>query len=399
MDESNCYVENEPSLLDYLLILYKRRRMIAILTVGVTLIAVAVCFLIPKTYRAETRILTPTNRGVIGGQFLGQLGNVGGLDLSSYTGLKSTSELYIALTKSRPVLDAVIDRFNLMKLYRTSYRTDARNQLLTRLRTQDDKRSGIITIAFDDKEPRRAADIANAFVEELRTVNRGLAISEASQRRLFYEEQIRDVRESLIKAEESMKGFQEQTGAVKIDDQAKAVIQSIAQLRAQIAAKEVQLKVMRTYATRYNPDIQRAEEEVRGMREQLGRLEARGGSGRDSLAPTGRIPQMGTDYIRRMRELKFNETLYEILMKQLEVAKLDEARDATVIQVVEKAIAPEKKFGPRRMRITAVAGTIALVVSLLLAFAGEYIDRVRQNPSAAAKLSLLMKAFSPQKAK
>jgi uncharacterized protein involved in exopolysaccharide biosynthesis len=258
------------------------------------------------------------------------------------------------------------------------------------LSARDDKKSGIVTVGVEDKDPNRAADIANAFIEELRNLTKGLAITEASQRRLFYEEQLKDVRSFLAQSEDSMKGFQEKTGAIRIDEQARAAIQSVAQLRAQIAAKEVQLKVMKTYATQRNPDTLRGEEELKGLREQLNRLEAKGGGQNpDALMSTGRLPQLGTEYVRKMRDLKFAEALYEILMKQYEAAKLDEARDATVIQVIEKAIPPEKKIKPKRAQMVLIAGIAGFLISIFAAFFMEFLERSRSNPENSKRLELL----------
>ena len=296
------------------------------------------------------------------------------------------------MLKSRPVLDAIVDRFRLMRLHKTKYREDARRSLLGQLTASDDKKSGIITIAVEDKDPKRAAEMANAFVDELKNLNKRLAVTEAGQRRLFYEEQLKDVKESLLQSEESLKGFQEKTGAIKMDDQARAVIQGLAQVRAQIAAKEVQLRVMKTYATVNNPDAQRLEEEVRGLKEQMGRLEAKGGHNPDALMPTSRMPQVGTDYLRKLRELKFNEALYEILLKQFEVAKLDEARDATVIQVIEQAVPPEKKFKPKRTQMVLIAFVVGLFISIFGAFFLEFIERSGQDPERRKRLEQLKAA-------
>jgi capsule polysaccharide export protein KpsE/RkpR len=191
---------------------------------------------------------------------------------------------------------------------------------------------------------------------------------------------LKDVKESLLEAEEAMKGFQERTGAIKIDDQARAVIQSIAQLRAQVASREVRLKVARSYATRQNPEVQRLEEEVRGLKEQLGHLESGSGRGADPLVSAGRMPQLGADYVRRMRELKFNEALYEILLKQFELAKLDEARDAPVIQIIATAVPPETRFTPRRAQMVVTAFVVSFFVSVLGAFFLEFMERSQQNP-------------------
>jgi len=381
--------------LDYFVVLLKRKRLIIGITLGAAIITAIISLIMPPIYRAETKILPPQQGSSMATQFLSQLGSAAGLvggAVGGAVGIKTPNDLYIGLLKSRLVLDGVIDRFKLMELYKTKSRENARRGLADTLKARDDKKSGIITIGVEDKDPKRAADMANAFVEELKNMNKGLAVTEAGQRRLFFEEQLKDTKEALIKAEDSMEGFQERTGAIKIDEQAKAVIEGIANLRAQIAAKEVGLKVMRTYATPQNPDIQRAEEELRGMREQLGRLETRsGGHNPDPLMPTGRIPALGTEYIRKLREFKYQEALYEILLKQYEAARLDEARDAAIIQVIEKAIPPEKRVKPKRKQMVMIATFSGLFFSVFAAFFMEYIEKLKSNPEDKVRLEAIKK--------
>jgi len=391
LEERQIQQEDEINLFDYLIVLLKRKRLIIGITLGAAIITAIISLIMPPIYRAETKILPPQQGSSMATQFLSQLGSAAGL-VGGAVGIKTPNDLYIGLLKSRLVLDGVIDRFKLMELYKTKSRENARRGLADTLKARDDKKSGIITIGVEDKDPKRAADMANAFVEELKNMNKGLAVTEAGQRRLFFEEQLKDTKEALIKAEDSMEGFQERTGAIKIDEQAKAVIEGIANLRAQIAAKEVGLKVMRTYATPQNPDIQRAEEELRGMREQLGRLETRsGGHNPDPLMPTGRIPGVGTEYIRKLREFKYQEALYEILLKQYEAARLDEARDAAIIQVIEKAIPPEKRVKPKRKQMVMIATFSGLFFSVFAAFFMEYIEKLKSNPEDKVRLEAIKK--------
>jgi len=243
---------------------------------------------------------------------------------------------------------------------------------------------------MEDKDPKMAADIANAFVDELREYNKRLALTEASQKRLFFEEQLKDVKEGLIKSEEAMKGFQEKTGAFKIDEQAKAAIQGIAKLRALIAEREVQIRVMKTYATSFNPDTQRVEEELKGLKEQLRGLEEKGsGNNPDVILSTGRIPELGTEYIRKLREFKYNETLYEIMAKQYEMARLDEAKDAQIIKVIEKAVSPEKRVKPKRSQMVMIATVAGFFISIFAAFILEYVERSAEDPETKIRLETL----------
>lgn len=373
-------VTDEINLLDYLIVLLKWKKFILGITLGAAIITAIISLTMPPIYRAETKILPPQQGSSSAAQLLSQLGGAAGL-VGGAVGIKTTNDLYIALLKSRLALDPIIDRLKLMEFYKAKKREDARRALASALKAQDDKKSGIVTIGVEDKDPKWAAEIANAFVEELKNLNKGFAVTEAAQRRLFFEEQLKDTKDALIRSEESVKGFQERTGAIKMDEQVRAVIEGIAQLRAQIAAKEVQLKVMQTYATPQNPDIQRAEEELRGMREQLRRLEITSGNHNpDTLMPTGRIPAVGTEYIRKLREFKYQEALYEILLKQYEAARLDEVRDAAIIQVIEKAIPPEERVKPKRRQMVMIATITGFFLSVFIAFFMEYKEKAYSDP-------------------
>lgn len=395
--------EDEINLLDYLIVLAKRKSFIIKVTIGFAVIAAIISLIMSPIYKAETKILPPMNGGSgIATQLmnqLGQLSTIAGISGVPVNG-KAPSELYISLLKSRTVLDRMIDRFDLMKLYRTSYRQNARNRLLDDvLFVRDDKKSGIITINVEDKEPKRAAEMANAFVEELQKLNSGLAITQASQRRLYFEEQLKAAKMSLTQAEEGMKSFQEKTGALHMESQAKAILEGIGMLRAQIAAKEVELKVMKTYSTPQNPDLQRVEEALRGLRAELAKMEGRGGQGHDPFMPTGRMAQVGTDYAKQLRDLKFNEVLYGLLLQQYEAAKLDEAKDVTTIQVIDTAVPPEKRVKPKRITMIVLAAIIGFFLSVFAAFLLEYRERANANPEDRERLDTLKKYLTFQQKK
>jgi tyrosine-protein kinase Etk/Wzc len=371
MEEPRNDKDFKMNLAEFLSVFSKHKRMIVIATGATVIASVIISLLLPPIYRAETKILPPQQRDSgLAYQLMGQGGGLSALAFGSL-GMKKPGDLYVGMLKSRTVFDAIIDRFGLIKAYDVKYREEARNRLGSALTARSGKDS-IITVHVEDRDPRRAADMANAFVEELKTLNRGLALTEAAQRRLFFEEQILEVKSALLKSEEGIKGFQEKTGALKIDEQAKVVIAGIANVRAQISAREVQQRVMRTYATSQNPDIQRVEEEISGLKAELNKLEEKGGKGHDVLMPTGRMPSVGIEYLRKLREVKYNETLFELLAKQYELAKIDEARDAAVIQVIDKAVTPEKKVKPMRLLIVTVSLLCGFFLSVLAAFLIEY---------------------------
>ena len=381
--------EDEIDLTELFRALSRRRRLILGITAASAAFAVVVSLMLPVYYKAETRILPPQDKGSnLAAQLMGQAGGLIAL-AGGAAGVKSQGELFVAMTKSRTVLDRMVDRFDLMKLYKGKYREDARKNLVEVLKVLEDKKSGIISLTVEDREPKRAADMANAFVEELKSLAGGLAISEAGQRRMFFEDQLRQTKESLSRAEEDIKGFQQQTGMFQVDAQARAIIEGIARLRAGIAVKEVEAKVLRSFATAQNPDLQRVEEEVRALRIELEKVETSKGSGFDPLMSSGRVPEMGTEYLRKLRQLKYNETLFELLSKQFELAKLDEARDAVVIQVIDRAIPPERKSRPKRSFIVILATAAMLFLSVFIVLLLEHPWKKSGKPPGDDSLTTL----------
>jgi len=348
-----------------------------------------ISLLMTPIYQAETKIYVPQSSSSLSAQLLSQLGPMAGL---AGTG-KPPNDLYLEILKSRPARDRIIERFGLIKVYGCETREDAEQKLLENIKAKQDIKSGVITFGVEDTDPKRSAAMGNAFIDEFRSLNKALALTEASQRRLFFEEQLKGAKGSLSKAEEAMQDFQEQTGAVKIDAQATAVIEGIAQLRAQIAAKEVQLKVMKTYSTSRNPDIQRAEEELKGMHEQMRRLESKT-SGDSVIVPTGNLPSAGTEYMRHMRDLKFNETLYELMLSQYQNAKLDEARDAVVVQVIEKAEPPVIREKPKRTLMVILGMFVGFLITILAAFFLDFMKRAAGDHEHQARIETLRRYLS-----
>ena len=389
--ETRQAAETEINLIDYLITLLKWKRLIIGTTLTCVVITAIIGLFIPKTYRAETRILPPQQASTsMASQLLNQVG--GGLTgLGGMLGANSQTDLYTGMLQSRTILDAIITRFDLKTLYHDKLLEDARKKLRQKVTVQSDPKNNLIVIAAEDKDPERAADMANAFVEELRRMTKELAVTEASQRRLFFEEQLKDTKESMTRAEEAVKGFQEKTGAIHVEEQVKAVIKSIAQLRAEIAAKEVEIKVLKTYSKSTNPDLQKAETGLSGMKAELAKLESKSGSGNDPMMPTGRMPAVATEYTRKLKDLRFNEALYELFLKQYEMAKLDEARNAAIIQVIDRAVPPEKKIKPKIASMMLVASIASFMFSLLLVVVLEKKEQVCRQPENKDRMEKLKK--------
>jgi uncharacterized protein involved in exopolysaccharide biosynthesis len=256
-------------------------------------------------------------------------------------------------------------------------------------------RDGLLTIEFEDEDPTRAAAIANAYVEELDKLTQALAVTEAAQRRLFFERQLKQAKEELSRAEVALKVTQEQTGLIKLDDQGRAIIEAVAGLRGQIAAKEVELRAMRTFTTENNPDYVRVQQQLAGLRTELSKLERAQISGEgDILLPTGKVPGAGLEYVRKYRDVKYQETIFELLAKQFEAAKIDEAKEAAIIQVVDLAVPPDHRSKPRRLIIVVLGTLLGGLVALIWAFVRQAQERAALDPAQANRYAELHRHMS-----
>ena len=347
--------------------LLRQWRIVTCLTAAGAVAGALVSLLLPKSYRATAVIMPPQQQQSTASALLGQLGSLaalGGRDI----GLKSPSDLYSGLVKSRTIADRVIERHDLKAVYGEKTLTATRRKLARRTHVQSGKDT-LIGVSVDDRDAARAASIANTYVEELQRQNDRLAITESAQRRLFFEQQLHTQKDALARAESALKQTQEQTGVLQVNSQVEAVIRSIAQLRAEIAGREVAVERLKAGATAQNPEMIRQQTELAALRAQLSRLEASAGPRRpgDAMIPASKVPQAGLDYVRRLRDLKYHEALYELLAKQYEAARIDEARESPVVQVVDRAVPPDEKSWPPRALFSSLGGVGAGVLACLCA--------------------------------
>jgi tyrosine-protein kinase Etk/Wzc len=386
---------DEVGLLDMLIVLAKHKSMILTVTLSTAMLSVLVCLLLPNIYTGVARVLPPQQNQSTASMLLGQLSGLGALGGSPF-GIKNPNDLYVGMLKSRSVGDSLITRFDLQKLYDRDTMVKTREDLANNSTITAGK-DGLITIEFDDEDPARAATVANAYVEELQKLTQTLAVTEAAQRRLFFEQQLQQARKDLSDAEVALKVTQEKTGLIKLDDQGKAIIEAVATVRAQISAKEIELRSMRTFATEGNPDYMRVQQQLTGLRAELSKLERANISGRgDVLLPTGKVPEAGLEYLRKFRDLKYQETIFELLAKQFEVAKIDEAKEAALIQVVDRAVPPDRKSKPKRALIAIGSTLLAGLGAFLWALLRDARERAGRDPKQAARLAALRRyASSP----
>jgi len=216
-----------------------------------------------------------------------------------------------------------------------------------------------------------------------------MAITEAGQRRVFFEQQLKDANQNLANSEEALKETEQKTGLIQLDSQARALIESAAQLRAQITAKEVQIQGMRTYATGENAQLVEAQEELDSMRAQLAKMGGSGENSGDIIASKGQMTDAGMEYVRKVRDVKYYETIFEILARQFELAKLDEAKEGALVQVVDPAVVPERRSFPKRWLIVLIATGAGFLIGIFVALVLAGVQKIKENPEASAKLRIL----------
>jgi len=398
LDEESASVPEaaatEVSLLDIAVLLMQHKRFIARFVLGAAVLAAAIALVLPVTYEANIVLLPPAQSSSMASALLGQLGGLGALgslsSLAGGLGMKTPADMYVSLLKSRTVEDATIRRFDLMKEYRLKRISDTRKEFERRTNVVAGAKDGLIRITIQDRDATRAAELANGYVDEFRKLSASLAITEAARRRVFFEQQLRDAREKLTEAEEAMRKTQQSTGVLQIDSQARALIESTAVLRAQVAAKTVQIQGMRSFATEDNPELVLAKQQLAALESQLEQLAgSQKDTGSDIVLSKGRVTGAGLEYLRRYRDLKYNETVFELLAKALEIAKLDEAREGEIVQVVDAAVPPDKKASPHRTLIVIVMTVLAFFFVVLWIFIRRSFEQTLRLPENRERILAL----------
>jgi uncharacterized protein involved in exopolysaccharide biosynthesis len=373
------------SIVDYLLVIVRHKKMILYTTFGAALLTAVITLLMPNIYTATTLILASEDDKGGMSAMMAQLGGLAGIAGGSIGGPTKT-DLYVSMLKSETVRDPIIDRFKLLEVYKAKYRVDAYKALNTNAMISAGKKDGIITIAVSDKDPKRAADMANGYVDELGRIAAGLSTSGAGKNRLFLEERLATAKADAVRAGDALKNFQAKNKMLNVTEQAKASIEGVAQLRGQLAVQEVQLASLQRQFTDSSQEVKRARVAVGNLRGQIARLE--GGGGGSSIPSVGSVPQLGQDYLRLMRDVKIQETMVELLTKQYEMARLSEAKDLSPFQILQKAKVPEKKSKPARAKMVIIATFVAFIFSLLLAFVRESFSRMPEENKGRWQLLL-----------
>ena len=371
---------DEIDLLDMLQVIAENLRLLVLGPLALGLAALGISFLITPTFTATTTFLPPQQQQSTAAAMLQSLGALSGV-AGAASGIKNPADQYVAFAESNSIKDALIERFKLIERYEVEFRDDARKVLLEMSRISAGRKDGLVTIEVDDHDPKFAAELANAHIEELTKLLGRLAVTEAQGRRAFFERELKKTRDGLATAEAALKETGINESAIKASPE--AAVESVANLMAQIAAKEVQIGAMRNYLTDSAPDFRRAQSELVALRAQLARTEkgVKGGDG-------------GSDYVAKYRDFKYYETLFELMAKQYEIARIDESREGAVIQVVDVALPPDRKSKPRKALIAVLVTMVTGFVLLIFVFVRQLVRNRLQDPEAARKLENIQSALS-----
>jgi len=378
--------EDQIDLLDYLEVILKRKKLIGLITAAAIVISIVYSLLLPKIYSSTARILPPQQDSGLMGLMLGQAGGGMANLAGDILGKGTPADQYVGMLKSEAIKDAIIDRFKLMDVYDEEYRLDTYEKLDKMAEIGVGKKDGIISITVEDEDPKRAAAMANAFVDELGRLTAGISMTGSGQNRAFYEERLAGAKVELVKAEDAMKAFQSKNKALDVTQQARASIEGVALLRAQLAAQEVQLASFRSYLTDSSREVTFQKASIADIRKQIASLEGKGAA--SSIPSLGTVPSLGQEFLRLMRNFKIQETLVEILTKQYEMTKLNEVKDVSGLQVIQKARVPDKKIRPKRSLIVLGSTFAAFFSAVFLSFVLEYAQRMPEEERARWRRAL-----------
>ncbi len=367
-----------PGWVDVILLLLQHRWLLLLGPLVVAAAAVALTFAVRPTFTARTSFLPPQQAQSAAATALASLGALSGL-VGASGNVRTPADQYVALMQSVTVADRLIDEFKLMQVYEERFRSETRDELAKRVRIAVGKKDGLISVEVDDIDPQRAAAMANRHVDELRRLSSQLALTEAQQRRVFFESQLGLTRDLLTQAQQSLQASGFSSGALRAEP--KAAAEAYARLKAEVSAAEVRLQVLRRGLADGTPEVAQQLSVLAAMRSELARLQSS-----DSASP-------GPDYVGRYREFKYQEALFELLARQYELARLDESREGALIQVLDIAVAPEKKSKPRRGMVAATTAAVTLMLLLIWMVARHVWRLALLAPETAASAAQMRRLW------
>lgn len=357
-------------IFDYLIIISKHSRMILKVFIISGILSFIIAFNLPLTYKSTARILPPQQDSSLFGMMMGSLGGGAASLAGDLLGGGTSADLYVGILNSEAIKDKIIDKYGLIKLYKQKYRIDTYKMMEDKIEISSGKKDGIISISVVDKEPKRAAAIANSYIEELSSLLVIMNSSSSQQNRIFLEERFAKTKADLLAAENKLKLFQTNNKIVDVSEQTKGAIKGIAEISAQLALEEVKLASLRRTLTESSQEVRNQLSVVNNIKSQLSRME--GTQKTNSIPTLGSVPGLGQEYVQILRELKIQETLSELIVKQLEVAKLNESKNIAPIQIIQKAAVPDKKFKPKRLSVILILTIFSTLMAVIASFTIEF---------------------------
>ncbi len=379
-------VHNDPdeiNWLDLLQVFAENIRLLLIGPIAAGLVALGVTFFVRPTFTATTVFLPPQQQQSSAALLLQSLGALGGIT-SAATGLKNPNDQFVAFLRSRYIEDNLIEQFHLKDRFDVKMSTEARKALEQTVDIRSSK-DGLIIVDVDDHDPIFAAKLANAHVEELDKLMQRMAVTEAQQRRAFFEIQLVSTKDKLTKAEIALRSSGVNSSALKNDP--KIAVEVVAKVQAEVAAQEVKIASMRSYLSESAPVFKLAVSELAALRAQMGKLEK----------TTDTSNTSDSDYVARFRDFKYYETLFELFAKQFELAKVDESRESGVVQVLDRALPPEIKSKPKRGLIAIVTTLATGVLLLVFVFVRNSYRKLVASQDGAKRIAAIGTAIRKRK--
>jgi len=360
-------------LLDVLLVFARRKWLILGWALAGLVIGIIALLRAPTLYMSQATIMPPQQEQS-SAALLSQLGALTAFSsVGSNLGLKNPADLYVSILQTNLVEDNMVDRFHLMDAYKIPDRDGAAGMLRKRTKFNAGK-DGLMQIVVEDKDPKRAAALVNGYADELFQQNNRLAIGSASQRRLFFEQQLAQETDHLADAEVAMKQTQQSTGVLQLSGQAQNIISQEANIQANITSHEVQLGALLSSSTEQNPEVVRLRTELTGLREQLQQLQKGTGG---AMLSQHEFPAAGLEYIRKERDVQYHQTLYDLLARQLEAARIDEAKATPTVQMVDPPQVPKVRSWPKPLVfiiVGLVVGTMLGFIRVAVVYLYEYAE-------------------------
>jgi tyrosine-protein kinase Etk/Wzc len=398
--DEEIYLEGDKRPLDYLIFLAKYSRSILWVSAAATILTYLILFILPNKYTAQACIMPPQENISMASTVLSNIGivnsptNTGQLGgLKSLIAMRTPSDIFAAMMESDGIYDRIIRRFNLSEVFKENILENLRKKL-KKIAKIKASREGLIYIEVTDENPKQAAELANGFPEELDNLMVNISQTEAKNYVIFLEQERSKASINLTKAEEALRGFSEKSSVLQIDAQTKGMIEYIANLRANIDAKEVQMLILQKQATQRNYDTVRLETEIKGLKEKLRAAESQAECVGDVCIATSKVPALGLKYLRLYREAKYRETVYELYKKLLELAYIDAARNVGTIQYVHRATVPEKRSN-KRASPSIIVGFVTFFLMIGISSVREYSEKVKANEEEAQQWAILQGYLQP----